>query len=203
MEKIRHLSRRNRKMWKWTTVRLRNETYIERHTEKESERELEKYNVARQARKGEGGHRAGRLLDALLVGGWGKGKGRGGGGGRDSYSRAEGPPAIIFKPLQPTLELVEIKHRITGISASVSANTTLQTDRQTGQTGGRKDSQTYRHPLWQTTLLGERRWERRKESGLSCEIMRPVDAILEVLLNPMKHWRWTVDSSLNIMKLSG
>lgn len=42
---------------------------IERHTEKESERELEKYNVARQARKGEGRHRAGRLLDALLVGG--------------------------------------------------------------------------------------------------------------------------------------
>lgn len=36
--------------------------------------------------------------------GWGEG------GERDSYSRAEGPPAIIFKPLQPTLELVEIKH---------------------------------------------------------------------------------------------
>lgn len=33
-----------------------------------------------------------------------------GGRGQDSYSRAEGPPAIIFKPLQPTLELVEIKH---------------------------------------------------------------------------------------------
>lgn len=45
--------------------------------------------------------------------GWGKvgRKGKGvGKRGWDSYSRAEGPPAIIFKPLQPTLELVEIKH---------------------------------------------------------------------------------------------
>lgn len=63
-------------------------------------------------------------------------------GGRDSYSRAEGPPAIIFKPLQPTLELVEIKHRITGISASVPAITTLQTDRETRQTDRRMDRQT-------------------------------------------------------------
>lgn len=79
--------------------------------------------------EGEGGGvgpRARRLLDALLAGGGGGvgrrqrggeeegGVGRGergwGGGERDSYSRAEGPPAIIFKPLQPTLELVEIKH---------------------------------------------------------------------------------------------
>lgn len=53
------------------------------------------------------------MLDALLAGGGverKEGGGWGGGGGRDSYSRAEGPPAIIFKPLQPTLELVEIKH---------------------------------------------------------------------------------------------
>lgn len=40
----------------------------------------------------------------------GKGEREKKGRGQDSYSRAEGPPAIIFKPLQPTLELVEIKH---------------------------------------------------------------------------------------------
>lgn len=67
------------------------------------------------------------------------------GRGRDSYSRAEGPPAIIFKPLQPTLELVEIKHRITGISASVPATRTPQTDRQDTQTDGRTNGQTGIH----------------------------------------------------------
>lgn len=91
------------------------------------------------------------------------------GRGRDSYSRAEGPPAIIFKPLQPTLELVEIKHRITGISASVPATRTPQTDRQDTQTDGRTNKRTDRHPLQQATLAGaggrgaERR-ERRKKS---------------------------------------
>lgn len=60
--------------------------------------------------------------------------------GRDSYSRAEGPPSIIFKPLQPTLELVEIKHRITGISTSVPETTTPQTDSH-GRMDGRTDRQ--------------------------------------------------------------
>lgn len=63
--------------------------------------------------------------------------------GRDSYSRAEGPPSIIFKPLQPTLELVEIKHRITGISTSVPATTTPQTDSH-GRTDGWTDRWTDR-----------------------------------------------------------
>lgn len=95
--------------------------------EEEGEREPE--GGAGGGVEGEGGGvgpRARRLLDALLAGGEGGvgrrqrggeeegGVGRGergwGGGVRDSYSRAEGPPAIIFKPLQPTLELVEIKH---------------------------------------------------------------------------------------------
>lgn len=71
----------------------------------------------------------------------GRGERKRGEGGRDSYSRAEGPPAIIFKPLQPTLELVEIKHRITGISASVPAPTTPQADSTDRRTGGQTHRQ--------------------------------------------------------------
>lgn len=97
--------------------------------------------------RGTGGHRVGQLLDPLPMGGWGRGKRREGEEGqgvglrgRDSYSRAEGPPSIIFKPLQPTLELVEIKHRITGISTSVPETTTPQTDSH-GRMDGRTDRQ--------------------------------------------------------------
>lgn len=93
------------------------------------------------------------------------------GRGRDSYSRAEGPPAIIFKPLQPTLELVEIKHRITGISASVPATRTPQTDRQDTQTDGQTDRQASTTTSNPSRSWGERsRKERKKEKELKRKV---------------------------------
>lgn len=82
--------------------------------------------------------------------------------GRDSYSRAEGPPAIIFKPLQPTLELVEIKHRITGISASVLATTALHTDRRTDETHRLRDRQA---STTQATLAKEFKKQQKSEKA--------------------------------------